>query len=141
MGSGNQRWWGSAVLAVVMMGTAACAPVAMTAVGAGSSTAVSHTLNGITYRTFTRSSPKVRLAALQAMRRMEIKLLSDARDGDDSGWILRGKTSVREIEIQIDPISPNMTRVRVIAKSHAILYDSATATEIILQTERSLGKA
>lgn len=137
----GQRWRGLTGAVFALMALAACAPVAMTAVSAGSSTAVSHTLNGITYRTFTRSSPKVRVAALQAMRRMEIKLLSDTRDDDNQGWVLKGRTSAREIEIEIDPISPSMTRVRVIAKSHAILYDSATATEIILQTERSLGKA
>jgi len=117
-----------------------CAPAALTAVSAGSSTAVSHTLNGITYRTFTRPSPKVRLAALNAMKRMEIKLLADAKSPEGNILVLKGKTSEREVEIQLEPISASLTRMRVTAKSYLVLYDSATATEIILQTERALGK-
>ncbi len=118
-----------------------CEPMALTAVSAGSSTAVSHTLNGITYRTFTQPSSKVRLATLNAMKRMDIKLLSDSKPEKDNVLVLKGQTSERNVEIQLEPISANVTRMRVTAKSHVIIYDSATATEIILQTERSLGRA
>lgn len=125
---------------VAMCAMSGCAPAALTAVSAGSSTAVSHTLNGITYRTFTRPSPKVRLAALNAMKRMEIRLLADSKSPESNILVLKGKTSEREVEIQLEPISASLTRMRVTAKSYVVLYDSATATEIILQTERALGK-
>jgi hypothetical protein len=45
----------------------------------------------------------------------------------------------RDIEIVLEPISSNATRMRVIARNGGVLYDSATATEIIMQTERILG--
>ena len=45
----------------------------------------------------------------------------------------------RQIEIVLEPLSPSSTRMRVIARNGSLLYDSATATEIVLQTERVLG--
>lgn len=111
-----------------------CMPVGVTALGVGGSTAVSHTLNGITYRTFTASSSKVKRAAMTALEKMDIKLVSTGKE--EQTEILTASASGRAIEIQLEPLSPNTTRMRVTARSSGILYDSATATEIILQTER-----
>lgn len=116
-----------------------CVPVEVTALGVGSSTAVTQTLNGITYRTFTASSSKVKNATLVALNHMEIKLVSTERDKGVE--ILHAKASGRTVEIQLDPISSNTTRMRVTAKSDGLFYDSATATEIILQTERVMGNS
>lgn len=116
-----------------------CMPVGITALGVGGSTAVSHTLNGITYRTFTASSSKVKSAALVALTRMDIKLVSAKKDGRIE--VLNAKTPERSIEIQLDPISSSATRMRVTAKNDTLFYDSATATEIILQTERAIGNS
>lgn len=114
-----------------------CIPVGVTALGVGGSTAVSHTLNGITYRTFTASSGKVKSATLVALNRMEIKLISTEKDNNVE--IMHAKAAGRAVEIQLDPISNNTTRMRVTAKSDGLFYDSATATEIIMQTERVIG--
>ena len=115
-------------------GLGGCMPVGVTALGVGGSTAVSHTLNGITYRTFTASSGKVKRAALTALEKMDIKLVSTGKE--EGTEILTASASGRAIEIQLEPLSPNTTRMRVTARSNGLLYDSATATEIILQTER-----
>lgn len=109
-------------------------PVGVTALGVGGSTAVSHTLNGITYRTFTASSGKVKRAAMTALEKMDIKLVSTGKE--EATEILNASASGRAIEIQLEPLSPNTTRMRVTARSNGLIYDSATATEIILQTER-----
>lgn len=121
----------------VLIALNGCMPVGITALGVGSSTAVSHTLNGITYRTFTAPSSKVKSATLVALSRMDIKLVSSKKDGHIE--VLNARTPERTIEIQLDPISNNTTRMRVIAKNDTLFYDSATATEIILQTERVIG--
>ncbi len=128
---------GQASILAGMLALSGCIPVGVTALGVGSSTAVSHTLNGITYRTFTASSGKVKSATLVALNRMDIKLVSSGKDNRVE--ILYAKTTDRNIEIQLDPISNNTTRMRVTAKSEGLFYDSATATEIILQTERVMG--
>ena len=129
----RHHWLGvTGMLAACVLG--GCMPVGVTALGVGGSTAVSHTLNGITYRTFTAPSGKVKRAVMTALEKMDIKLVST---GVEEGTeILTASASGRAIEIQLEPISPNTTRMRVTARSSGLIYDSATATEIILQTER-----
>jgi hypothetical protein len=121
-------------LALVMAG---CAPLAITAVGVGASAGVSHAMGGYTYKTFTAPVAKVRSASLTALKRMGITFESSEKT--EEGEIIRAKAADRDIEIALDVISPNTTRMRTIARKGALLYDSATSTEIILQTERVLG--
>lgn len=128
---------GAALLAAG--GLAACEPLAITSFGVGASTAVSHTLGGITYRTFTAPPTRVKAASLAALGRMGIKVAASEKSKE--GEVLRATAGDREIEITLEPISANATRMRVVARNGGVFYDSATATEIILQTERSLGNA
>ena len=117
----------------------ACAPVALTALGVGSATAVNHTLTGVTYKTFTLPLPQVKTATLRALDRMGIKV--DASGPQQGNEVVKATANDRNIEILLEPISSNSTRMRVTARnSGGILYDSATATEIIMQTERVLEK-
>jgi len=117
---------------------AGCAGLALTALGVGASAGVSHTLNGINYRTFTLSLPKVRIASLAALKKMGIKVESISKM--QGGELIKAKSSERDIEIQLEVISASTTRMRVVATSGSgLLYDSSTATEVIVQTERVLG--
>jgi hypothetical protein len=114
-----------------------CEAVALSAIGVGGSTAVNHTLTGITYRTFTAPMPRVRTASVNALHRMGIRVASDEKlEGNE---VLKATARDRDIEIVLEPVSANTTRMRVVAKNGSLFYDSATATEIILQTERILG--
>ena len=117
---------------------AGCAGLALTALGVGASAGVSYTLNGINYRTFTLSLPKVRIASLAALKKMGIKVASISKM--QGGELIKAKSSERDIEIQLEVISASTTRMRVVATSGSgLLYDSSTATEVIAQTERVLG--
>ncbi|HSI23117.1 MAG TPA: hypothetical protein VK959_08855 [Methylophilaceae bacterium] len=122
--------WGGAVIAMAITG---CMQLGMTALGVSGSTAVSHTLNGIAYRTFTAPSSQVKRAALMALKRMDIEIFSTSKQ--DNIEILNAVVSGRAIQIQLEPLTSNTTRMRVTATSSGFIYDSATATEIILQTE------
>lgn len=113
-----------------------CQAVLLSALGVGASTGVSHTLGGITYRTFTEPLPRVRTASLKALQRMQIKV--EAAETVDGVEGLRGLTGDRQIEIEFESVSPSTTRMRVVAKKSAFSYDSATAVEIIIQTEKFL---
>jgi hypothetical protein len=119
--------------------TTGCAPLALTAAGVGGAAGVSHTMGGYTYKTFTRPVDKVRSAALGALKKMAIKFESSQKTGE--GEVIKAKSGDRDIEIALDVISPNTTRMRTIAKRGPLIYDSATSTEIILQTEKILGPA
>ena len=116
-----------------------CVAAATSAAGMGGSAAITHTMNGITYRTFTAPQAKVRVATIRALERMQIKLVSDSMQDKSNIRFVTAKTSERKIEIQLEPLSPNTTRMRVIAKSGGIFYDASTAEEIIQQTKISLG--
>lgn len=114
----------------------ACEPLALTSFGVGASTAVSHSLGGITYRTFTMPAQHVKTASIGALKRMGIKL--EGTEKVSGGEVLRATAADREIEIMLEPLSPNTTRMRVIARNGGIFFDSSTAAEIIVQTERLL---
>ena len=117
-------------------GLAGCEPLSITAFGVGASAGVTHTMGGLTYRTFTAPLPKVRSATLTALNRMGINGISSSKEeGMD---VIKAKAAGREIEIQLERLSANTTRMRTVARN-GFFYDSATATEIILQTEKALG--
>lgn len=119
--------------------TAGCEPMAVTAFGVGASTGVSHTLGGITYRTFTAPMARVRGATLAALNRMSIKVESSQKV--EGGELIKANAADRQIEVELEALTPNTTRMKTVAKKGSILYDSATAMEIILQTEKVLGNS
>jgi len=116
-----------------------CIAAATSAAGMGGSAAITHTMNGITYRTFTSPQSKVRVATIRALERMQIQLVSDSVQNKSNIRYVMAKTTERKIEIQLEPISPNATRMRVVAKGSGLFYDASTAEEIIQQTKISLG--
>jgi len=118
-----------------------CAAVGMTLFGVGAGvatgTSVSYTLDGIAYRTFTASLPQVEGATRTALRRMGIRIEAIAKT--EQGKALKATTSDREIEIELEIVSAKTTRMRTVAKQGIFFKDRATATEIIIQTEKILG--
>jgi len=111
-------------------------PLTITAAGVGASAGVTHSMGGIAYRTFTLPMPQVRNATMTALNKMGIKVATATKE--ESSQVIKASASGRDIEIQLEPLSPNTTRMRTVARN-GLFYDSATATEIILQTEKALG--
>jgi hypothetical protein len=129
------------LLSVYLSGCAA--PVALTLFGVGAGvttgTAVSYTMDGVAYRTFTAPLPQVERATLMALNDMGIEV--EGAEKTDEGKAIRAKGVDRQIEIELEAVSSKTTRIRTVAKNGIFFKDRATATEIILQTERILGKA
>jgi hypothetical protein len=119
------------------------APVALTLFGVGAGvttgTAVSYTMDGIAYRTFTAPLSQVERATLTALNDMGMEI--ERTEKTDEGKAIKAKGADRQIEIELQAISSKTTRIRTVAKDGIFFKDRATATEIILQTERVLGKA
>jgi hypothetical protein len=117
---------------------AACDPLSLTMAGVGAGAGVGHELGGIVYKTFTASEPQVKKATFAALKRMAIKVNGVERI--ESGERIKATAGDRNIEIELDSLTPNTTRMRAVArKDGGIVVDSATAVEIITQTERMLG--
>jgi hypothetical protein len=123
-------------LALATALTSGCAAIAVTALGVGAAVGVNHELNGIVYRTFAEPLPKVKRATLTALKQMAIPV--EAVQKTEQGELIKAKASNRAIEVEFESLTPKTTRMRVTADSDGLFKDSATATEIILQTERAL---
>ena len=133
-----KRTMAVASLALAAVALNGCAAVALTALGVGMATGVSHQLGGMVYKTFSTSQANVKRAAYGAMNRMQIKVTKNQRDG--SNETIHAKAGDREIVIELEALTPATTRMKVQARQNGgILSDGATATEVILQTERLVG--
>jgi hypothetical protein len=124
----------AAALACTVLG--GCETIALSAIGASASAGLSYTMNGAAYRTFTASEARVRAAAFTALKRMASPI--ESTEKTDAGELIKAAMPQRHIEVHIEPLSPNATRVRAVAKRGAFLHDTATAAEVITQTERAL---
>jgi len=114
-----------------------CMTVGATLAGAGAGIAATHQLNGIHYKTFTEPLPTVEKATMAALKRMAIEVGSTERT--TNGRIILAKASDRNIEIELESLTPKTTRMRSVArKNGGIIVDSATGVQIIIQTEKAL---
>ena len=127
------------LLSVCLAGLSGCQPLALSVLGAAGGEALRYSYTGATYRTFTASATEVKHASLEALERMGIAF--ESFDRFDYGELIYARAENRAIEIEIEPISARATRMRIAAKNGGFLYDNATASEIVAQTERSLATA
>ena len=115
----------------------ACEPLTMVAAGVGGSAFVTHALGGITYRTFSAPSGRVKTASIGALNRMGFKVLRTEHNRNGSETLM-AKGIDRDIEITFERLSPHTTRMKVLAREGSVFFDGATAQEIIQQTEKRL---
>ena len=128
----------AAVLALASLSLGGCAAVGITALGVGMGTGVGHHLGGMVYKTFTAPQAQVKRATQSALGKMQVKVVKAERDG--STETITAKAGDRDIDIVLEALTPNTTRMKVTARqSGGFLTDGATATEVILQTEKLVG--
>lgn len=127
-----------------------CAAVGLTLFGVGAGvtagTGVSYTLDSIAYKTFTAPLEELQGATLKTLNRMDIEVkdikvkeeTTEAGKKAETGREIVALAGDRTIEIELDRLTSQTTRMRVNAKRGWFLKDRATATEIIIQTEQTL---
>src|SRR5829696_3063421 len=111
-------------VALLAIGASGCDPISLTAFGVGAATGVNHTLNGMTYRTFTMPAPRVKTAAMAALGKMGIKV--DSTEPIEGGELIKASTPDRRIELEVEKISANTTRLKAVARKTNFLFDNAT---------------
>lgn len=116
-----------------------CAGAALTAGGVAGGAGVNHTLSGIVYKTFNTPVKELRQATLRSLDSMEVEVTHDAVA--EYGWEIKGKAFEREIDIELERLTPATTRMRVVTSEGFLFKDSATSTEIIQQTATRLDTA
>ena len=136
-GGGVMRYARISGVLLVALSVQGCASIglglATAGAGAGISAGYEHTVNGIVYKTFAASKDEVRFATLDALKHMAMPITVD--QPSDAGWMLTATANKRTIDIELQALTPETTRMRVVANDGAIFFkDAATATEIINQT-------
>jgi hypothetical protein len=125
------------LIAVASTGCAALAvPLVVTGMGTAAGTGVGYTLDSITYKTFTVPIQGLTQATLLTLEKMDMKLLDNQET--DAGRTITAQAADRTIDIELDRLTTRATRMRVVARRNWFLQDRATATEVILQTDRTL---
>lgn len=123
-----------AVLATLVSG---CEPLSLTALGIGGSAAMNHKMSSTPTRTFTAPILRVKTASIGALKRMGIA--TEEVRKVDNGELITARAGRREIQVELESLTANTTRMRVLARDGTLFYDGATASEIIVQTEKVLG--
>jgi hypothetical protein len=114
-----------------------CAAIATGLVSVGAGFGIGHHINGTSYRTFTESLLRVESAARAALKRMAINV--DSTQKTKSGELLKASVGDRRIEVELEALTPNTTRMRSVAiYSNGLMLDAATGLEIVAQTEKAL---
>lgn len=136
----TMRQFYPAFLAASLFVLAGCEAAGLTLLGSGSGvamgTGIQHSLGGIVYKTFTAPSDRVWLAAHRGLERMEIAVVDESEE--EGNWTINAKASERDITVELEELTPRTTRMRVVAEDGILFKDSATATEIIVQTATAL---
>ena len=126
-----------AAILIVAALVAGCETLTLTALGIGGSAVVNHKLSGTPARTFTATLPNVKMASIGALKRMGIN--TDEIKKVEDGELITAHVGKRDIEVELEFLTANTTRMRVVARNGGFFYDGATASEIIAQTEKTLG--
>jgi hypothetical protein len=124
---------GCAVVALPAVGLAAMSGGTSGAVKAG----VDHTMGGSSLRTFSAPLADVRAAVRQAFRDLQIEVTQDDMLIGGAAKI-EGEALRREIHVKLEPITPALTRLRMVVREGLFGRDRATAAELIEQTGRAL---
>jgi hypothetical protein len=128
----------SAAMIALTVCAAGCDPLTLTAASVGGSMAISHTLNGFIYKTFTAPMRRVEDGSVVALRDMGVKVVSRTTNSEGER-VINATARDRDIEVRLEPLTPRTTRMRVVA-SYGLLKDSATAEAIMQQTQRVLSR-
>ncbi len=127
------------LLLTLCVALSGCAAIATGLVSVGAGVGISHRMNGTNYRTFTEPLPRVKTATLTALKRMAIEVQSTKKT--KTGEVLKATANDRRIEVELEALTPNATRMRSVAmEPGGLVLDSATGLEIVVQTEKVLNR-
>jgi len=111
-----------------------CTAVALTGAGVGAS----YTLTNVAYRSFSSPGDQVHQATIDALKKMDIKIIDDRKSED--GRTITAATKELDIAIILEEVTSKTTQVKVDARKRVVLKDKATAAEIINQVGKILGE-
>ena len=118
---------GCAAAGITLLGMAA---------GTATKTGISYTLDNRAQKTFTAPVAEVKASLLASLGEMALPIVTDEKTED--GQRILARVEGREIEIDLEEVTPKATRMRVVVHEGWLWKDRATAEEIIEQTTRGV---
>ena len=109
------------------------------AAGSGAKAGIEYSFGGTAYRTFSAPLAQVRSAVLQSFRDLEIEISQDAPIVGGGAQII-GEALHRKITVQLEPVTPALTRLKMSVRLGLAGKDRATSAELIDQTARALAE-
>ena len=104
---------------------------------AATSSGVEQTLIGVASKTFTEPLQTVHDATVDSLNRMAMDVIEQQETVH--GRHITAMMARRTIDIDLERLSDNTTYMRVVATKPELLFrDSATATEVIIQTVQTV---
>jgi hypothetical protein len=122
-------------LILALSGCALCLGVVPTAVSGGAA-GVDYTFTNNAYKTISSPVADVEAALNKALKKMDIK--ETTRKAEEGKVSVTAVTTNLDIYIDLEKVTPTVTNIEVNAKKGVFFKDKATATEIIVQTEKNL---
>ncbi len=123
-------------LALVFSGCASVGLAVPAAAVSGGAAGVNYSFTNNAYKTMSHPLNDVEVALGKALKKMDIKEKKFEKKEDKIS--ISAVTANLDININLEKITPTVTKIVVSAKKGLFLKDKSTATEIIVQTENNL---
>ncbi len=126
-------------LLCLVLSLSGCAALGLTVPAvavSGGAAGVNYSFTNNAYKTISYPIADVEAALNKALKKMDIK--EKKRKKEEGKVSVAGITSTLHIDIDLKKVTPTVTNIKVKAKKGLFLKDKATATEIIVQTEKNL---
>ena len=122
----------------LILGLSGCAMmgIAVPAAVSGCAIDVNYTFTNIAYKTICYPFDNVEVALDKVLKKMDIK--ETTRKIEDGNVRVMAVTANLDIYIDLEKVTPTVTSIKVNAKKGIFFKDKATATEIIVQTEKNV---
>lgn len=126
-------------LLCLILALSGCALVGLTVPAAavsGGAGGVNYSFTNNAYKTVSYPIADVEAALNKALKKMDIKETKRKKEEDKVS--ISAVTGTLDIYIDLEKVTPTVTNIEVNAKKGVFFKDKATATEIIVQTEKNL---
>ncbi len=126
-------------LLCLILALSGCAAIGLTVPAAavsGGAAGVNYSVTNDAYKTISYPVTDVEAALIKALKKMDIKETN--RKKEEGKVSISAVTGNLDIDIDLEKVTPAVTKIEVSAKKGVFIKDKATATEIIVQTEKNL---
>jgi hypothetical protein len=130
-----------AALLCLILGLSGCTALGLTVPAvavSGGAAGVSYTLTNNAYKTISYPLADVETALNEAFKKMDIDIKETKTEKGENKVSISAVAGDLDIGVELEKITPTVTKIEVSAKKDIVIKDKSTATEIIVQTEKNL---